>query len=107
MADVEAGRAARCWLVYMIAASDGSLYTGITTDMERRWRQHLAGRGAKYFRGRAPQRLVYLETGHDRGSASRREAAIKRLAPDKKRALPDSAGNALKASPPPWEFEAL
>jgi putative endonuclease len=107
MAGAENERAAQCWLVYMIEVSDGSLYTGITTDMARRWRQHLAGRGAKYFRGRAPQRLVYLETGHDRGSASRREVAIKRLSVDKKRALPDSAGNALKASSPPWEFEAL
>ena len=84
------------WLVYMIEACDGSLYTGITTDMERRWRQHHSGSGAKYFRGRTPRRLVYLEGGHDRSSASRREALIKRLSTDKKRALPNSADNTLK-----------
>lgn len=67
------------WLVYIILCSDGSLYTGITNDLERRLRQHAARRGAKYFRGRAPGPVVYQEHGHDRSSASRREAAIKRL----------------------------
>ena len=67
------------WQVYMILCSDGSLYTGITTDVERRLSEHAGLLGAKYFRGREPQRVVYLEIGHDRSSASRREAAIKRL----------------------------
>lgn len=68
------------WFVYMILCSDESLYTGITNDVERRYRQHLQGRlGAKYFRGREPRRLVYLESGHDRSSAAKREFAIKRL----------------------------
>lgn len=67
------------WQVYIILCSDDSLYTGITTDTERRFAQHLAGTGAKYFRGRAPLRLVYRENGHDRSSASRREAEIKGL----------------------------
>ncbi len=68
------------WFVYIVRCSDGSLYTGITTDPERRMAQH-GGRsgGAKYFRGRRPVALVYLESGHDRASATRREAAIKRL----------------------------
>ncbi|WP_341328226.1 GIY-YIG nuclease family protein [Methylotuvimicrobium sp. KM2] len=68
------------WFVYMILCSDESLYTGITNDIERRLREHSEGRlGAKYFRGREPSRLVYLEGGHDRSSATKREIAIKRL----------------------------
>ncbi|NOQ42139.1 MAG: GIY-YIG nuclease family protein [Desulfuromusa sp.] len=74
-------------LVYIILCSDDSLYTGITIDVERRFAQHAAGTGAKYFRGRSPRRLVYLEDGHDRSSASRREVEIKRLRPDDKRRL--------------------
>lgn len=71
--------ATAAWLVYIIEASDGSLYTGITTDMQRRWQQHCDGRGARFFRGRSPRTLVFVEAGHNRGSASRREAAIKKL----------------------------
>ncbi|HBD11859.1 MAG TPA: GIY-YIG nuclease family protein [Porticoccaceae bacterium] len=68
------------WSVYIILASDGSLYTGITTDICRRYRQHATGAGAKYFhRGRRPLRVLYRETGHTKSSASRREAAIKQL----------------------------
>lgn len=75
------------WLVYIISCSDGSLYTGITTDLERRLQQHATRRGAKYFRGRLPGAVVYLECGHDRSSASRREAAIKKLTAQAKRQL--------------------
>jgi putative endonuclease len=84
------------WMVYMIAASDGSLYTGITTDMARRWREHCSGsRGARYFRGRSPQRIVYLEPSVDRSSASQREAQIKRLTRTQKQVLIQSSRNAL------------
>lgn len=76
------------WLVYMIRCDDDSLYTGVTTDLERRWLEHSGQRkGAKYFRGRRPMQLVYLESGHGRGSALRREAAIKRLSRDAKQTL--------------------
>ena len=67
------------WHVYIILCSDNSLYTGITTDIERRLRQHAQGRGAKYFRGRQPMQVVFLESGHSRSTAGRREAEIKRL----------------------------
>jgi putative endonuclease len=67
------------WQVYIILCSDKSLYTGITTDVTRRLLQHAAGQGAKYFRGRRPEKVLYLETGHTRSSASRREAEIKSL----------------------------
>ena len=83
------------WLVYIILCSDDSLYTGITIDVERRFAQHAAGTGAKYFRGRSPHRLVYLEDGHDRSSASRREMEIKRLRLGDKRRLIAASDNRL------------
>jgi putative endonuclease len=67
------------WQVYIILCSDNSLYTGITIDVARRLGQHGGQGGAKYFRGRQPEQLVYLENGHTRSSASKREAAIKKL----------------------------
>lgn len=67
------------WCVYIILCSDNSLYTGITTNIERRFRQHGEGRGARYFRGRQPVRVVYLENGHNRSSAAVREARIKAM----------------------------
>lgn len=83
------------WFVYMIRCSDGSLYTGITTDMQRRLAQHASRRGAKYFRGRAPGEVVYLEDGHTRSSASRREAQIKKLPAAAKHALIAADSNTL------------
>jgi putative endonuclease len=68
------------WSLYIIEACDRSLYTGITTDVERRFSEHLEGpRGARYFNGRTPMKILYREDGHDRVSASRREAEIKKL----------------------------
>lgn len=84
------------WQVYIIRAADGSLYTGITTDIERRWREHYEQRGgAKYFRGRRPERVVYLEPGHSRSSAGSREAAIKRLSRAAKQRLLQAPTNVL------------
>jgi putative endonuclease len=67
------------WKVYIIHCTDNSLYTGITLDIERRFSEHAGQRRAKYFRGRKPGEVVYLEGGHTRSSASKREAAIKKL----------------------------
>jgi len=67
------------WYVYIIEASDSSYYTGITTDVARRWQQHKNQQGAKFFLGRRPMQLLFVETGHNRSSASQREAAIKKL----------------------------
>jgi len=72
------------WLVYIILCSDKSLYTGITTDVERRFLQHKNKKGAKYFYGRAPLKVVFTESEHDRSTASKREIAIKKLSHDKK-----------------------
>lgn len=79
------------WYVYIILCSDGSLYTGITTDPERRFRQHAAGSGAKYFRGRKPSKIVYQEGLHTRSSAGRREMQIKGMTREGKAALVDAA----------------
>jgi putative endonuclease len=65
------------WLVYIISCSDNSLYTGITTDIEKRFEQHKNKKGAKYFYGREPLEIVFTEQGHDRSSASQREYEIK------------------------------
>ncbi len=95
----------RRWIVYMIRCDDGSLYTGVTTDLERRFSEHDEGkRGARYFAGRRPEAVVWNEAGHDRSSALRREAAIKKLNRRDKLRLADSNGiepaqGALKSSP--------
>jgi putative endonuclease len=75
------------WVVYVLECADKSLYTGITTNLERRLAEHAAGKGAKYTRGRGPFRLVYSETCAGRAEATRREAAIKLMAKAKKRLL--------------------
>ncbi len=72
--------------VYMLLCADGTLYTGWTTDVEKRVAAHNAGRGAKYTRGRGPVTLVYSEECGGREEAMRREAAIKKL-PRKKKLL--------------------
>ncbi|HEU0265762.1 MAG TPA: GIY-YIG nuclease family protein [Geobacterales bacterium] len=81
------------WHVYIILCSDDTLYTGITTDVTKRFRQHAEGRGAKYFRGRTPHKLIYQEDGHDRSSASQREREIKSLSQQQKWQLARSASN--------------
>lgn len=81
------------WSLYIIEASDASYYTGITTDIERRFDEHRQGqKGAKYFNGRNPLGVVYREDGHSRSSASRREAEIKKLSRSEKQSLIAGAG---------------
>jgi putative endonuclease len=75
------------WTVYLARCRDGTLYTGITTDPERRLAEHNAGSGAAYTRTRLPVVLVYWETASDRSSALRREHAIKGLSRAAKEAL--------------------
>ena len=67
------------WYVYMLRCGDGSLYTGSTTDVERRLREHQGVTGARYTRSRPPVTLAYAEEAPDRSAAQRREAAIKKL----------------------------
>jgi putative endonuclease len=73
------------WSVYIIESTAGTLYTGVSTDVARRFREHAGGhRGARYFRGAKPRAVVFVEGGHTRSSACRREAAIKRLSREAK-----------------------
>ena len=73
--------------MYLIECRDGSLYTGITTDVARRFAQHLAGTGARYTRSHPPSHLLGHCAYPDRAQASRAEHAIKQLKPSEKRAL--------------------
>lgn len=72
------------WWVYLVRCADDTLYTGITTDPERRERQHNAGTGAKYTRSRRPVQLVYRESCPDKSSALKREWEIKQLSRQQK-----------------------
>jgi predicted GIY-YIG superfamily endonuclease len=65
--------------VYVLRCADGTLYTGVTTDLVRRVRMHERGRGARYTRGRGPFEVLYTEANLSRGAALRREAALRRL----------------------------
>jgi predicted GIY-YIG superfamily endonuclease len=75
------------WFVYILRCGDDSLYTGITSDVERRLAMHRAGKGAKYTRGRGPLTVVYTEQLPDKSAALRRERAIKGLSRLEKLAL--------------------
>lgn len=74
------------WHVYVLRCGDGSLYTGVARDLQRRLLQHngeLAG-GSRYTRGRRPVELVWSDTEVDRSAAQRREASIKKLRREEK-----------------------
>ena len=77
------------WVVYILRCADNSLYTGITTDVERRLNEHNHDnkKGAKYTRVRRPVVKVYEETCINRAEASRREYQVKKLTRDKKQQL--------------------
>ncbi|HEX5964182.1 MAG TPA: GIY-YIG nuclease family protein [Gemmatimonadales bacterium] len=75
------------WTVYLARCNDGTLYTGITTDLKRRLAEHNSGCGASYTRSRAPIVLVYWEPADDQSGALRRERAIKRLSRTEKEKL--------------------
>ncbi|MGD9057046.1 MAG: GIY-YIG nuclease family protein [Desulfobacterales bacterium] len=75
------------WYVYIIRCHDGSLYTGIATDVERRFAEHQSNVGAKYLRGRGPLKLVFKQRIGQRSRALKVEQGIKRLPKKKKEAL--------------------
>ena len=72
------------WCVYILRCNDGSLYTGVTNDLDRRIAAHQSGSGAKYTRARRPVHLVLHEPADGRGEALKREAAIRRLTRNEK-----------------------
>ena len=78
------------WYVYMLLCGDGTLYTGITDDVQRRLAVHRAGKGAKYTRGRGPLELAYTEELPDKSAALKREIEIKKLSRPEKLALCDN-----------------
>lgn len=67
----------KSWFLYIVRCQDGSLYTGITTDINRRIKMHNNSKGAKYVRTRLPVELIYTESFGDRISAMKREIEIK------------------------------
>ena len=75
------------WYLYILRCGDGSLYTGITVDVEKRLKAHRAGKGAKYTRGRGPLELVYREECGDHSAALRRELQIKAMPREEKMLL--------------------
>jgi putative endonuclease len=78
------------WRLYIVRCADGTLYTGVTKDIEARMVAHNAGKGARYTRGRRPVALVYQEQIGTHGDALRREMAVKRLSRHEKQRLIDS-----------------
>jgi len=75
------------WYIYILRCGDGTLYTGSTDNVEKRFAAHAAGKGAKYTRGRGPLELVYTEQLPDKSAALKREYAIKRMKRAEKLAL--------------------
>lgn len=75
------------WFVYILKCADGSFYTGITTDVDRRLAEHKAGTASKYTAAKGAQKMVYTEEVADRSTASQREAEIKQLPREGKQAL--------------------
>jgi putative endonuclease len=82
--EINNGRAAFMHFVYMLKCRDGSLYTGWTTDVKRRLREHNSGRGAKCTRARLPVTLLYSESFQTKKEAMRREYYIKQLTREEK-----------------------
>lgn len=75
------------YFVYVLECGDGSLYTGITTDVARRFAEHQEGVGSRFTRAKGAERIIYSEKQPDRGAASKREAEIKKWSRAKKLAL--------------------
>lgn len=72
------------WYLYILKCKDGTFYTGITTDVEKRLEMHRSGKGAKYTRGRGPLELVYSETCENHSQALKRECEVKKLPKEQK-----------------------
>ena len=76
------------WYAYMIRCSDGSLYAGVTTDVERRFKEHKESKkGSKYARAKIPLRVVYVEPCSTRSNAQKREAVLKKMKKEEKELL--------------------
>ena len=80
----------RSWQLYLLRCGDGTLYTGIALDAQKRLLAHQKGKGAKYTRGRGPLKLVYTETCANHSDALKRELEIKAMTREQKEALIES-----------------
>jgi putative endonuclease len=80
------------WFVYLLECRDGSIYTGITVNVDARYAAHASGKGARYTRSNPPRRLLAAIEYPDRSAASKAEYRIKQLSPSAKRALGRSHG---------------
>ncbi len=85
------------WVVYMLRCRTGQLYTGCTTDLERRLREHNSGTGSRFTRSRLPVTVVYKEESANRSEALRREHAIKAMRRPEKLRLVGHAALATRA----------
>ena len=72
------------YYIYILRCKDKSLYTGITTDVERRFKEHRAGTGGRYTRSHKPEKIIYREKAETRSDALKREAEIKSWPREKK-----------------------
>ena len=77
----------KIWYLYLLRCGDGSLYTGITTNVQARLEHHRSGKGAKYTRGRGPLEVVYSEECGSHSDALKRELAVKALPREEKQKL--------------------
>lgn len=88
------------WYVYIAECSDGTFYTGITNNIERREKEHNTSdiKGARYTRTRRPVKIVYREERHGRGEATIREREIKRMKKERKQMLASETGSKGRSS---------
>lgn len=84
------------WYVYIIECSDKSLYAGVTSDIERRMKEHNSGKGGRYTKARAPVTLVYSETFKTKSEALSREAQLKKWSRAEKKALTEKDCHRLR-----------
>ena len=77
----------KTWYLYIVECRDGTLYTGITDNIQRRMDEHNSGKGAKYTRGRGPVKLCYSEECPGHSAALKREYAVKQLTRSQKQML--------------------
>ena len=80
------------WFLYMVRCKNGQIYTGISTDVERRLAEHQAGKGAKYLRGKSPLKLVYQKKIGSRSEALKAEIVIKNMSKSDKEIIIGNAG---------------
>ena len=83
------------WFLYVVRCQDASLYTGITTDITRRIKEHNSKKGAFYTKNKIPVELVYQEAMVDQSRARKREAAIKKLTRKEKLELIENGKNKI------------